>query len=115
MRQWLDLFEDDEFDHAEDERLSAVYARERHITLLIVKTAQDAGLEIEGRPLYDEEDNRSAVIRIGGGVSLEQVETLKGLGSNIMINGNSNGYGVQIELNVDPSLDPTPKLKRIGL
>ena len=96
------------YDTSEDDRMAEVYDRERKITAMLVQVCQEAGIDLAiRRPvMYDEEDNRAAIISVEGNVTLEQLEKLKPHGSNFVISPNSNGvtYGVQIEFNVSPEL-----------
>jgi hypothetical protein len=111
MRDLIQIFEKyGNFDADEDDRLTAIYDRERKVTAIITDACQKAGIDFMSgnRPImYDEEDQRSAIIRIDGTVSLAQLEALKPLGSNFVVgsnSGTSNGYGVQIEFNVSDAV-----------
>jgi hypothetical protein len=137
MRDWIKLFEEgfdsedqeslehepeaidpqEEEDRQRDEDMSAMYDRERMVTAKIYNACKQAGLEIlaDDRPVvYDEEDNRSAVIRVEGSITMKQLEALAGLGTNFSISNNPNpgSVGILVEFNVNQELDPTPRLKR---
>ena len=108
MRDWIKLFETD-FDHAEEARDNAVSARERSVQQTILAACHKAGIELddESTPVvYDEADERSVLIRVAGALSLVQLESLKLLGANFVVNGSRTGYGVTIEFNAGKHLDP---------
>jgi nucleoside-diphosphate-sugar epimerase len=101
MRDWIKLFED------QDDDAQALYAREHYIEHMIVHTCAQAGMDlVSQRPiLYDEQDNRTATIRVADSVTLEQLAKITHLGSGWTILGAPNGYGVSVQFIVDPKLD----------
>lgn len=102
MREFMKLFED------ENDDAQAVYAREHYIEHMVIHACAQAGIDplADSRPvLYDEQDNRTATIRVAGPVTLEQLSKITHLGTGWTIHGASGGYGVQIEFMVDPKLD----------
>lgn len=109
MRDWIDLLEDEDFgDEAES---NAQSARERIIKQHLYSAATTIGLELtdeEDRTpiIYDEADNREAAIHLNGwqSITLEQLEALKPLGSNIRVSPAGNDLAIYI--NVSKSLDP---------
>jgi hypothetical protein len=117
MRQWLDLFEDfdDDVDDAEGDRLSAIYARERHVTNLVGALCQKLGLDVSQMQHainYNEEDNRQCAIYVDDHVTLEQLSAFTQLGDQIKVGGYQE-FQTLITFRVSPKLDPTPKLKRM--
>ena len=109
MRDWINLIESDDYDHAEEARSNASSAREQAIQRIVLGACQKAGMELsedETPVVYDEADERSVLIRVDGGVTLVQLESLKTLGANFVINGAPGGYGVTVHFNAGKHLDP---------
>jgi len=102
MREFMKLFEDQEDDS------EALYAREHYVEHMVRHACAQAGIEpLDGAHAvsYDEQDNRTCTLRVGGAVTLEQLMKVAELGSNWTIHGASGGYGVEISFAVDPKHD----------
>lgn len=104
MREWMKLFEDDLADHdaAEDERLSGVYERERVVEAHVAAICKAVGLTSfsAGRAiLYQEEMDRTCVIKLDEAVTLSQLEAFKEIADNVAVMGNHD-YGVVLTLTI---------------